>query len=141
MPFVLDVGRGLLSLRLSPLKHDMGKNPRPPTGKDPGESKAKQLKYDAGNEPVWNSQQSEAQPSAKEVAAALAARARLYGGATESSTGVGLKRTCTFPVIFSRTAKFSQNSLDVHRCTNFSVVPSVSSLPSPDVLWLAFAGF
>jgi hypothetical protein len=100
MPIVLDVGKGLLSLRLSPLKRDMGKQPRSSTDKDPGESKAKQLKYETRSESKKAQQQHENQPSAKELAAALAARARLYGGATQSSTGVCLKDTMCIPPRF-----------------------------------------
>jgi hypothetical protein len=88
MPFVLDVGKGLLSLRLSPLKLDMGKQPRSPNDQDPGDNKAKQLKYETRPESIQNSEHDEFHPTAKEMAAALAARARLYGGAVETSTGV-----------------------------------------------------
>lgn len=89
MPFVLDVGKGLLSLRLSPLKRDMGKQPRSPSEQDPGDSKSKQLKFENRSENVQKSDIDENQPTSKEVAAALAARARLYGGAVETSSGVG----------------------------------------------------
>ena len=88
MPFLLDVGRGLLSLRLSPLKGEMGKQPRCRSEKDPGESKSKQMKCDPQLEPLRDAQSGEAQPSSKEVAAALAARARLYGGAVETTAEV-----------------------------------------------------
>ncbi len=88
MPFVLDVGKGLLSLRLSPLKRDMGKQQRSPTDQDPGDNKTKQLKCETRAEAPRNTESDEVFPSAKEMAAALAARARLYGGAVETSTGV-----------------------------------------------------
>lgn len=127
MPFVLDVGKGLLSLRLSPLKQDMGKKPRPPSDKDPGESKAKQLKCDAGNERIWNSQQSEPQPSAKEVAAALAARARLYGGATESSAGVGYMQTCACPPLTIVNLCSTTEVVQMLMCTSIPITCSVGS--------------